>query len=119
MEKDPPGGNGGDKPPTKPRQTFQAGYIKQLKENAGYLAEVLTKNAGSPNKSQLSRDQAMRFVTDIDTTMRKLADAHRVGPRSYDLWRQLMEKWRLGTGTWSSCAPLARAFNESLSDLEP
>ena len=119
MEKDPPDGNGSSGTPTKPRQTFQAGYLKLLKENAAYLAEVLAVNAGSSNKSQLSRDQAKRFVADIDETMRKMVSANRIGSRSYDLWRQFTEKWRQGTGSWTSCEPLARAFNESLKDLEP
>jgi hypothetical protein len=119
MEKDPPDGDGNGGTPPKPRQTFQAGFLRQLKENAAYLADVLTENAGSSNKSQLSRDQAKHFVAEIDGTMRKMVDSHRIGQRSYEIWKRFMEKWRQGTGSWTSCEPLARSFNESLQDLDP
>jgi hypothetical protein len=109
-------------PPRDPsRDTFQMGYINQMKKNIQIIERYLARNAGSSGKPQIEIAQILEYSKVFDERLAGIAQDRHWSPTVLLLWREFKQTFRdghAGAGSWTKSLEIVRKLDLMFRDIE-
>lgn len=100
------------------RETWQAGFIRQVKLSTANVLHMLMDHAGKSGKPAAVTGAINGEIANVAEALEKVGTARKMRPEVVAKWAEFVRAWKTGNGSWTDCKRIVGELNHILQNTD-